>query len=168
MTNSPYLCMAVGIVPDHALPIFTLTHPSSTTTTQHHRQEGTTPAALTAPDYQQQAPYAVHYPAKCNPPSYHYPSPNAPVFTPLPKQLSTLVPITPQEPPTKSEIPPPPPPQTSPPTSSSYIHIGSIFTAHESTHPQPRYRKMGHLVLQTPRSHPRTQHHHLPKSLSTP
>ena len=32
--------------------------------------------------YQQQAPYAAHYPAKYNPPSYHYPSPNAPVFTP--------------------------------------------------------------------------------------
>jgi len=34
-------------------------------------------------------------------------------ISPLPKRLSMPVPITPQEPPTKSETPPPPPPQTS-------------------------------------------------------
>ena len=101
--------------------------------------------------YQQQpALYAAHYPAKYNSAPYHYPSPNAPVFTlswqqqqqqpisPLLKQLSMpqpSAPITHQEPPTESEIPLPLPLQTPPPTSSTYSYIGSISTAHESTQP---------------------------------
>ena len=74
-----------------------------------------------------------------------------------------LAPITSQELPTESETPPPPLPQIPPPTSSSYSHMGSISTAHESS--QPWYR--GHLVSQTPRPHTRIQHHHLPQSPST-
>ena len=97
---------------------------------------------------QQQAPYAVHYPAKYSPLSHHYPSSNAPVLprsgwqqqrrqpiSLLPKRLLMPVPITPQEPLTKSETPPPPPPQTS--SNISVSAEATLVVATTSTAPTP-------------------------------
>ena len=121
---------------------------------------------------QQHGPYALrvhppHYPAKYNQPyspSYHYPSPNAPVFTPSwqQQQQQPIEPPVPQEPSPESEA-------TAPPLSVQKLHLPHpchgiyinrtrVFPTHL---PQLNY-KMGHLVLQTPKPHTRTQHHHNP------
>ena len=177
---------AVGIVLDRALPNFTFTHPSSATTKKNHPRGSYGSRGYYQP---QQAPYAAHYPAKYNPPSYHYPSPNTPVFTPsweqqqqqplssLPKQLSMPAPITLQEPPTESETPLPPPPDATPhilviltaTTNKKRLRI-SLVRLRETTSPPnpPLVSQNGPSGLTDRKTHTRAWHHHLPKAHPPP